>query len=99
DPDPRDAGPEEQHIRRGPGGERPLDDLAEVPDDERDHDEERGPVRGPSRIQAQDIRPKERAHDEGGEGQQRAEREDELSWPCVRHSDTISKTPRSTRSG
>src|SRR5437867_4288556 len=94
-PDPRDARPEKQRIRRCPGGERPLDDLAEVPDDECEHDEERGPVRGTPRVQAEDVRAEERAHDEGGEGKGGADREDELSG----HSDTISKTPRSTRSG
>src|SRR5207245_6605055 len=99
DPDPRDARPEEQRVRRRPGGERPLDDLAEVPDDEGEHDEEGGPVRGTPRVQAEDVRAEERAHDEGGEGQHRAEGEDELSRPSRGHSDTISKTPRSTRSG
>src|SRR5881409_2030478 len=99
DPYPRYARPEEQRIRRCPGGERSLDDLPEIPDDEGEHDEERGPVRGTPRVQAEDVRAEERAHDEGGERQGCAEREDELTWGTSGHSDTISKTARSTRSG
>src|SRR5437867_8919737 len=98
-PDPRDARPEKQRIRRCPGGERPLDDLAEIPDDEGEHDEERGPVCGTPWVQAEDVCAEKRAHDEGAEWQHRAEGEDELSRPSRGHSDTISKTPRSTRSG
>src|SRR2546428_294352 len=53
----------------------------------------------PEMIRFVDVCTEERAHDEGREGQQRAEREDELSRHRVGHSDTISNTPRSTRSG
>src|SRR2546426_511506 len=73
--------------------------VDEIRDDEGEHDEERGPVCGTPWVQAEDVCAEERAYDEGAEWQHRAEGEDELSRPSRGHSDTISKTPRSTRSG
>ena len=97
--DPGHAGPEEQHVRGCAGSKGPLDHLADIPDHERDHDEEDRPVRGAARIQPEDVRPEKRAHEERDDRESGPEVQDECDGRTGGHSDTISKVPCSTRSG